>query len=102
MSALSRDIDVHDLFAALADPTRLHILRELRERHERCQHLEDYLGIHVTDLTEAIGLSQPAVSKHLGVLKAVSLVKVQKRGTWSYYTRNKEVLGQISELVKAI
>lgn len=99
MSALSRNIEVHDLFAALADPARLHILRELRER---CQHLEDYSGIHVTDLTKAIGLSQPAVSKHLGVLKTVGLVRLQKRGTWSYYTRNEEVLGQVSELVKAI
>ena len=102
MSVLSRTFEVHDLFAALADPTRLRILRELRERHEQCQHREDYLGIHVTDLTEAVGLSQPAVSKHLSVLKAVGLVKVQKRGTWSYYTRNEEVLEQLGELTKTI
>ena len=102
MNVLSYTIDAHNIFAALGDSTRLHILRELRERHERCQHLEDYLGIHVTDLTEAVGLSQPAVSRHLGVLKSVGLVKVQKRGTWSYYTRNEKMLEQIGELVKAI
>ena len=102
MNTLSRDIELHDVFAALADSTRLRILRELRERHERCQHLEDYLGIHVTDLTEAIGLSQPAVSKHLGVLKAVGLVKMQKRGTWSYYTRNEEVIEQVGKLLETI
>ena len=64
--------------------------------------LEDYLGIHVTDLTEAVGLSQPAVSKHLGVLRNAGLIEMRKRGQWSYYTRNEEALSATKQLIQDI
>ena len=99
---LNREITLSDILSALSDPTRLLILRELKRRHERCEHLEDYSGIHVTDLTEAAGLSQPAVSKHLGVLRGAGLVRVQKRGQWSYYTRDEEALDNAKDLIRQL
>ena len=100
MDVLSKEVTLSEILSALSDPTRLLILRELKERHERCAHLEDYQGIHVTDLTEAAGLSQPAVSKHLSVLRGAGLVRVQKRGQWSYYTRDEEALGEAKDLIQ--
>ncbi len=97
---LNKEVTLSEILSALSDPTRLLILRELKERHERCEHLEDYLGIHVTDLTEAAGLSQPAVSKHLSVLRSSGLVRVQKRGQWSYYTRDEEALDKAKNLIQ--
>lgn len=42
----------------------------------------------VTEIAEALGASQPAVSQHLKVLKAVGLVTDQKDGYWVSYELN--------------
>ncbi|MGC1213565.1 MAG: metalloregulator ArsR/SmtB family transcription factor [Micromonospora sp.] len=52
-----------DAFAVLAEPTRRRIL-------ERLRHAESSVG----DLVDALGMSQPAVSKHLKVLREAGLV----------------------------
>jgi len=40
----------------------------------------------VTELAETLGVSQPAVSQHLRVLKAAGLVEDRKDGYWVYYS----------------
>jgi DNA-binding transcriptional ArsR family regulator len=62
-------------FRALADPTRLRILDQLRRNEE----------LSVGELTEALGASQQNVSKHLGALRAEGFVSRRKRGTSSLY-----------------
>ncbi|HEX7744021.1 MAG TPA: metalloregulator ArsR/SmtB family transcription factor [Micromonosporaceae bacterium] len=52
-----------DTFAVLAEPTRRRILDELR-RGDRS----------VGELTQALGVSQPTMSKHLKVLRQADLV----------------------------
>ncbi len=39
----------------------------------------------VCDLTAPVGLSQPAISRHLRVLLGAGLVTKTKRATWAYY-----------------
>ncbi len=63
------------LFSALADPTR----RALFER--LCREGEQTVGA----LTEQAGVSQPAVSKHLGVLKRAGLVRDRHAGRQTHY-----------------
>ena len=63
------------LFAALADPTR----RALFER--LCRQGEQTVGA----LTAEAGVSQPAVSKHLGVLKRAGLVLDRHEGRQTHY-----------------
>jgi DNA-binding transcriptional ArsR family regulator len=63
------------LFRALADPTR----RALFER--LCRDGEQTVGV----LTAGAGISQPAVSKHLGVLKAAGLVRDRRAGRQTHY-----------------
>jgi DNA-binding transcriptional ArsR family regulator len=68
--------DRHDiLFKALADPTR----RALFER--LCRNGE----LTVTDLTARAGISQPAVSKHLAILKQAGLVRDRHEGRQTHY-----------------
>jgi len=62
-------------FQALADPTRLRILDQLR-RHDE---------LSVGELTEALGTSQQNVSKHLGALRSEGFVARRKAGTSSLY-----------------
>jgi DNA-binding transcriptional ArsR family regulator len=70
-------LTAHDvLFKALADPTR----RALFER--LCRGGEQTVGV----LTAQAGISQPAVSKHLGALKAAGLVRDRHAGRQTHYS----------------
>lgn len=69
----STDPDVRFL-SALADPTRLAIVRELAAA-EVC----------ACDLTSCCDVSQPTVSHHLRTLKEAGVVVGERRGTWIYY-----------------
>lgn len=63
-----------DVFAALAHPTR-RMLLDLVGAKERA----------VGDLVDAVGMSQPAVSKQLGVLRDAGLVKSRVHGKQRMY-----------------
>lgn len=65
-----------DIFTTLADPTR----RALFER--LCRHGEQTVGA----LTGHSGVSQPAVSKHLVVLKRAGLVRDRRQGRQTHYS----------------
>jgi DNA-binding transcriptional ArsR family regulator len=58
------------VFRALADPTRRSIFEELTRQGEQTVHA----------LTRYAGVSQPAVSKHLTVLKKARLVRHRREG----------------------
>ncbi|MBO9710353.1 MAG: helix-turn-helix transcriptional regulator [Caulobacter sp.] len=76
----------HDmLFRTLADPTR----RALFER--LCRDGEQTVGA----LTAQAGVSQPAVSKHLGVLKQAGLVKDRHEGRQTHYSARLEALAPL-------
>jgi ArsR family transcriptional regulator, arsenate/arsenite/antimonite-responsive transcriptional repressor len=62
---------------AIADPTRLQILRLIQSSStgEAC----------VCDLTECLGLRQPTISHHLKTMTAAGLLTRERRGTWVYY-----------------
>lgn len=64
------------LFRTLADPTR----RALFER--LCREGEQTVG----GLTARAGISQPAVSKHLGLLKQAGLVRGRHEGRQTHYS----------------
>jgi DNA-binding transcriptional ArsR family regulator len=66
----------HDiLFRTLADPTRRAIFERL------CRDGDQTVGA----LTAQAGVSQPAVSKHLRVLKQAGLVRDRHEGRQTYY-----------------
>jgi DNA-binding transcriptional ArsR family regulator len=68
--------NAHDvLFRALADPTRRALFEQL------CRQGEQTVGA----LTAQAGVSQPAVSKHLGVLKQAGLVRDRHQGRQTHY-----------------
>ncbi|MFH0341056.1 MAG: ArsR/SmtB family transcription factor [Chromatiales bacterium] len=65
-----------DLFKTLADPTRRAIFERLVRDGEQTVHA----------LTDRAGVSQPAVSKHLGVLKLAGLVRDRPEGRSVHYS----------------
>jgi len=64
-----------DLFAALANDTRLRCLVLLIAHEELC----------VCELTNATGAAQPHVSRHLAQLRELGLVSDRRKGLWVYY-----------------
>ena len=60
---------IAELFKGFADPTRVRIL-SLLQQEERC----------VTDIAEAVELSQSAVSHQLRILKQMHLIKFRREG----------------------
>jgi len=59
---------------ALSDPSRVKILKMLEQR-----------PLCVCEMTAALGLAQPTVSKHLKVLEGAGLVTFEKDGQWVNY-----------------
>ena len=75
------------LFRTLADPTR----RALFER--LCREGEKTVGA----LTARAGVSQPVVSKHLGVLKKAGLVRDRPDGRQTHYSAQPGALAPLTD-----
>lgn len=89
------DLDPAAFFAALADPTRLALVRllaSLPEGHQQC----------VRALAWRLGVSQPAVSQHLRVLSRIGLVHGERNGPRVHYRLDRAGLLQGQALLQAI
>ena len=62
--------------SALNDETRVYILRFLDEYGKCC----------VCDLQDSLGMIQSRLSRHLKILKEAGFLKVERQGTWAYYS----------------
>jgi DNA-binding transcriptional ArsR family regulator len=83
--------DAHDLlFRTLADPTRRAIFEGL------CREGEQTVGA----LTARAGVSQPAVSKHLAILKQAGLVRDRPQGRQTHYSAQIGGLAPLTDWTK--
>ena len=92
-------------FKALGDPVRLRILDLLRASGQSCCGLvaRQERGLCACDVERAVGLSQAAVSHHMGILRRAGLVEADKRGRWMFYRRNERTLARLAErLARAV
>jgi DNA-binding transcriptional ArsR family regulator len=80
---------VSTLFEVIGDPSRRHVLDLLRE--------DDY---SVTELVDALDMSQPAVSKHLRVLRDAGLVESRVDAQRRIYTIRPEPLAELDAWLK--
>jgi ArsR family transcriptional regulator len=75
------------LFKALADPHRVKIINLLATSPD---------PVCVCEFTAPLGLSQPTVSHHLKKLVDAGLLEREQRGTWAYYSLNRDALGRLA------
>ena len=80
------------IFGALADPTRLKLLKLLSGQ-------KDPDALCVNALVGLLGISQPAISQHLRVLKSVGLVRGERRGYHVHYSVDPDALKHYQGLV---
>ena len=82
------DPDVR-LLQALADPTRLAIVRQLASDAEVC----------ACDFTSCCDVAQPTVSHHLKVLREAGWVTSERRGTWIWYRLQPEAFERFGAIL---
>ena len=87
---MARAATTTDAFNAIAEPRRREILGLLAEGEAKA----------VNDLVAEMRLPQPAISKHLGVLRKVGLVSVEKDGQRRLYRLNGVQLKAVYDWVK--
>jgi ArsR family transcriptional regulator len=81
-----------DIFPALANETRQRCLLLLLAHDELC----------VCELTHALGLSQPHVSRHLAMLREAGLVDDRREGHWVHYRVNPELPDWVGRILLAL
>ena len=69
----------------LSDETRLRIIFFLAQHGE----------LHVTDLCDRLGQSQPAVSHHLALLRVSGLIEPRREGKHNFYSVRTEAFGDL-------
>jgi DNA-binding transcriptional ArsR family regulator len=87
---MARAATTTDVFNAIAEPWRRRIIDTLVDG-------EDH---RVGEMVQKLRISQPAVSKHLSVLRAVGIVSVTKQGQQRLYRLNPEQLKPVHDWVK--
>jgi DNA-binding transcriptional ArsR family regulator len=90
MVLMPRAATTTDVFNAIAEPRRREIIDMLVDGREHA----------VGDVVKTLRISQPAVSKHLGVLRKVGIVSVTKHGQLRLYRLNPGELKPVHDWVK--
>jgi DNA-binding transcriptional ArsR family regulator len=90
LSFVARAATTSDVFNAIAEPRRREIVDLLALGAQR----------DVTELVLKLGLPQPAVSKHLGVLRKVGVVAVQRAGQRRVYRLNPQKLKPVHDWIQ--
>jgi ArsR family transcriptional regulator len=90
--------ELSNIFKVLSDPTRLKLIRLLA--------FNDEDKFCVIDLAEKLGISQPAVSQHINVLKKLNILQSNRAQARMYYYIDKEIFrqykGQINKLFRMV
>jgi ArsR family transcriptional regulator len=79
------------LCRVLGDPKRLRLLNELRNRERS-----------VGELAEALGLSYPNVSQHLGLMRDAGVVATRRDGTTVFYRLAYPQIAEACDLVRQV
>lgn len=97
-------MDMQTAIKALANPTRVAILKGLKapSAHFPPQDEGDVEvdGVCVSSIQEGIGLSQSTTSNYLDALRKAGLVVATRRGQWTYYKRDEDGIKRFMEALK--
>ncbi|ENW88813.1 ArsR/SmtB family transcription factor [Acinetobacter pseudolwoffii] len=85
-------MDQADFFKCLSDPTRLDILKIILERQNVC----------VCEITEILQLSQPKISRHLALLRNLSILLDERKGQWVYYRLNPDLPEWVNSILNVL
>lgn len=84
-------MQAQDVFKVLNDVTRLRIIHLIKQHNELC----------VCELTEALDIIQPKISRHLAILRKSGMLKDRREGQWIFYSIPKDLDSWINHLLDA-
>ncbi len=76
---------------ALSDITRLRIVHLIKQNNELC----------VCELTEALHIIQPKISRHLAILRKLGLLSDRREGQWIFYSIPDDLSQWVNDLIDA-
>ena len=85
-------IQPETIMRALADSTRLRVIDLLASQQELC----------VCELTGAMDMAQPKVSRHLAILREAGVVLDRRQGLWIYYRLHTDLPAWAARLLAAV
>lgn len=81
-----------EFFKCLSDPTRLSIIKLILRNQTIC----------VCELTEALDMSQPKISRHLALLRSHGILHDSRQSQWVYYSLHPQLPHWAVEILKII
>jgi ArsR family transcriptional regulator len=87
---MAMNIDTNTFFSAMSNEIRLRCLVLMQNHGELC----------VCELTHALNLSQPMISRHLALLRDSGLANARRAGQWIYYQINPDLPDWIHDVLK--
>jgi DNA-binding transcriptional ArsR family regulator len=76
--------ELEELFKALGNINRLLLIYRMTSG--------EIEKVNVTQMAKMMGLTQPAASQHLKILKTARILTAEKRGNYIYYTFNQSAM----------
>ncbi len=91
-----------ETFKALADPTRLRLVRLLsapapKDESDECGGGQ---ALCVNALAHRLGITQSAVSQHLRILRQARLVKGERRGAFVHYSLDQDGASRVKIILQ--
>ncbi len=84
------NLQADDFYSVLSHPMRLRAFILINQVDELC----------VCELTHALGLAQPVISRHLAQLKEAGLLLSRRQGLWIYYRINDDLPVWINDVIQ--
>jgi DNA-binding transcriptional ArsR family regulator len=89
---MGSDVAAHEVFSALADPTRREVIQALADRG----------GATATELAADMPVTRQAIAKHLGHLNRHGIVTPHRRGRETRYRLTTDPLGQAIDWLDSV
>jgi len=86
------NITAEQFIQALADQTRLRLVMLLQQEGEMC----------VCELTYALDIIQPKISRHLALLRSLSVLSSRRQGQWIYYQLQTDLPSWAVDVINSI
>ena len=94
-----------DQVKALANETRIEVLRVLNEPNRYFKHQESAdpveTGVCVQLIAQYFSVSQPTMSRHIELLKRAGFITAKRHQKWSYCSRDEQVLAEYYNWLKS-
>ena len=84
-------LTAENIFKSLSDPTRLRCLMLLLNKGELC----------VCELTHALGMAQPKISRHLALMRENGIVEDRREGVWIHYSLSSGLPEWVLDILRA-